>query len=352
VMQGGFARQPRTISKGQRCSAATAFLRPARRRLNLAIATKTDVLLVVFEGRRACGVRVRDSAGERQIAASREVILSAGAIETPKLLQLSGVGPGPLLRSQGIEVRIDAPQVGANLREHRTVSIVYELAHGGHNAWLRGPGLYASIVQYCLFRKGALTSATFDLGGFVKTMPGLDRPDGQVGVGLFSFGAAGVSHRPGMTMFGYFLRPQSQGKIEIRSPDPSVPPYIEANYLATEADRAHTVSLMRYMRKIGSQPALAFFGAAEILPGPDCEGDQQLIDASFQFGSSGFHVAGTCRMGSDSASVVDPELKVRGVDGLRVVDTSIMPELVSGNTNAPAMAVAWRAAELIRGSAA
>jgi choline dehydrogenase-like flavoprotein len=203
-------------------------------------------------------------------------------------------------------------------------------------------------MHYFLMRRGVLTNSTFDLGGFVRTMPDLDRPDGQVGVGLFSFGPAGINDHPGMTMFGYFLRPESQGRIEIRSRDPDQTPFIDANYLATEKDRAHTVSLMGYIRRIGAQPALAPYIAAEVLPGADIVSDEALIEASFAYGTSGYHAAGTCRMGADATAVLDPELRVRGVEGLRVVDTSIMPELISGNTNAPAMAIAWRASELVK----
>jgi len=347
TIRGGFGRQPRTISGGRRFSAASAFLKPARHRRNLTVVTDTDVVDLIFDAHRVTGVRLRDTRGLRTVMARREVILSAGAIESPKLLQRAGIGPGALLTSLGIPVRVDAPGVGRNLREHRTVSISYRLTRGGYNAWLRGPGLYASALRYFLMRRGALTGSTFDLGGFVRTMPGLDRPDGQVGVGLFSFGPAGVSEHPGMTMFGYFMRPESQGRIEIRSPDPDQAPFIDANYLAAEKDRAHTVSLMRYIRRIGAQPALAPYVAGEVLPGADMLSDDALIEASFTYGTSGYHVAGTCRMGSDTAAVVDPELRVRGVEGLRVVDTSVMPDLVSGNTNAPAMAIAWRAAEHI-----
>lgn len=351
TVHGGLARQPRTISRGRRFSAATAFLKPARHRKNLTVVTDTDVIELMFDGLRTTGVRIRDAQGDRTVAAHREVILAAGAIQSPKLLQLSGIGPGALLANLGIPVRVDAPGVGRNLREHRTISISYRLTRGGYNAWLRGPGLYASALRYFLMRRGALTNSAFDLSGFVKTMPGLDRPDGQIGVGLFSFGRGGISDHPGMTIFGYFLRPESQGRIEIRSRDPDVAPFIDANYLATEADRAHTVSLMRYIRRIGAQPALTPYIAAETLPGDKVVTDEELIEASFSYGTSGYHVAGTCRMGADAEAVLDPELRVRGVTGLRVVDTSIMPELVSGNTNAPAMAIGWRAAELIKADA-
>lgn len=302
---------------------------------------------ITFEGASASGVRIRHKGVEHQVAATREVILSVGAIHSPKLLQLAGIGPASLLRALDIPVRVDAPGVGRDMHEHRTISISYRLSAGGKNASLRGPGMYLAALRYFLLNRGPLSHSTFDVGGFVKTMPGLDRPDGQIGVGLFSFDADGISRRPGMTMFGYFMRPDSVGEIMIRSVDPMAPPYIDANYLSTERDRIHTVALMRKIREIAAQPALASYIVAETSPGAQFISDDDLIEASFTHGTSGYHVAGTCRMGSDEASVVDPQLRVRGVRGLRVVDTSVMPAL-SGNTNAPAMAIAWRASELIQ----
>jgi choline dehydrogenase-like flavoprotein len=348
VTYGGFGRQPRTIARGQRFSAAAAFLRPAMARANLHNWTDAHVSEILFEGMRAVGVRIGQGSDSRTVLARREVILAAGAIESPKLLQLAGIGPASLLRALGIAVKVDAPNVGRNMREHRTISVSYDLRSGGKNRALRGLCLYQSAFRYFLQRRGPLAGATFDVGGFVKTRPGLERPDGQVGVGLFSFeGPGAVSPRPGMTMFGYFLRPQSRGTVSIRSTDPFAAPAIDANYLATQEDREHTVSLMRYMRRIAAQPSLQPFILSEVRPGAGCESDDDLIEASFTYGTSGFHVVGTCRMGADDGSVVDLALKVRGVAGLRVVDTSIMPELISGNTNGPAMAIAWRAADII-----
>jgi choline dehydrogenase len=346
--QGGFGWQPRTIWAGRRFSAADAFLKPARTRPNLDVVTGTEALNIEFQGLRAQGVRVRQHGEIRVVQARAEIILSAGAINSPKLLQLSGIGSGTLLQTLGIETRVNAPAVGQNLREHRSIQIKYELNRGGHNASLRGLGLLGSIASYFAARRGALTDCVFDLGGFVKTMPGLVHPDAQIGVGLFSMDENGVNARPGMTMFGYFLRPESQGEVSIRSADPSVAPYINANYMATPADRSHSISLFRYIRQMARQPALAPFIAAEINPGAECQSDEDLLEASFSFGTPGYHVAGTCRMGSDAAAVLDPALRVNGVQGLRVVDTSIMPTMVSGNTNAPAMAIAWRAADLIQ----
>ncbi len=350
VREGGFGWQPRTIWKGRRVSAADAFLAPARRRRNLDVVAGAEVEEILFAAERAAGVTFNQGGAKRRVMARAEVILCAGAINSPKLLQLSGIGPGALLQGLGIPVRVDAPEVGRNLLEHRTFQIVYRLVAGGHNADLRGPGLWRSVAAYMLARRGALSDAVFELGGFVKTLPGLDRPDGQVGVGLFSFGPDGIERVPGLTMYGHFLRPESRGELAIVSPDPRRPPRIDANFMAAMVDRVHTVSLFRYMRRIAAQPALAPFIRGEVTPGLDCESDEDIVEASFLHGTTGYHVAGTCRMGSDPGAVLDPALRVQGVAGLRVADTSVMPSMVSGNTNAPAMAIGWRAAELIRGS--
>lgn len=348
VCNGGYGWQPRTILRGQRFSAARAFLKPARRRPNLDIVCEADVLAITFEGRRATGVRVRHHGEEKTVASGRETILSAGALHSPALLQRSGIGPAGVLRSLGIDMVLDAPQVGRNLQDHRSIPMMFSVRKGGSNADLRGVGLVFSVLRYLLLKQGALTQSTFATGGFVKTRPELDRPDVQIGFGPFTAGANGVNRQPGFTLFGYTLRPESRGELAIASRDPSVPLHIDINYLSTPGDRENAVALMRTMRRIAGQPALARHLVGEVLPGPQAVDDEALIEASFLYGTTGYHVAGTCRMGSDDAAVLDPQLRVRGVDGLRVVDTSIMPTLVSGNTNGPAMAIAWRAAELMR----
>jgi choline dehydrogenase len=186
---------------------------------------------------------------------------------------------------------------------------------------------------------------------FVKTRPELARPDAEIGVGLYSIvvedGKIALEKEQGMTWVGYFTNPDSEGSVTIASRDPDAAPLIDANYLATDKDRRHSIDLVRFMRKILMQPALRAHVVAEMLPGPQCTSDEELVEAFFKHGSTAFHVAGTCRMGADEASVVDPQLRVRGLEGLRVVDTSIMPTLISGNTNGPAMAIAMRAAQLI-----
>lgn len=343
---GGAGRQPRTISGGKRFSAATAFLNPARNRSNLTIVTDTDVLEILFDGLRANGVRLKHKDSEREVAARREIILSAGGVNSPKLLQLAGIGPAAVLRAAGVPVRVDLAGVGRNLREHRNISHSFRLRHGGKNSKLQGLGLIGTVLRYLLFKQGPLSHCMFDLAGFVKTMDGQERPDGQFGVGLFSFGETGLAKHPGLTIFGFQLHPDSVGTIDIVSADPQEPPRIDANYLATERDRKHTVALMRMIRSIAEQPALAPYIVEEVMPGSAFQSDDELVEASFTFGTSSYHVAGTCKVGTDEMAVVDPSLKVRGVEGLRVADTSIMPDL-SSNTNGPAMAIGWRAAELI-----
>ncbi len=348
---GGMGYQPITTWKGKRFSAAKAFLTPVRDRPNLTVQPNTDVLRIVFEGCRASGVALRGPAGERTVKARREVIVCAGAIQSPKLLQLSGIGPGALLQAYGVPVVVDAPDVGRNLREHRFISMQYRVKSHSLNSRYMGLGLLGSVLQYALASKGPLTHAAHEVGGFVKTRPGLDRSDAQIGVGAYSMtvkdGKVALETAPGLTVIGYFTRPESQGELRITSPDPDAAPFIDANHLSAEIDRTSFVSLFRWQRRLARQPALADWILAETAPGDKIESDDDILSNAIGMGGTAYHICGTCRMGVDTQAVVDPELRVRGVEGLRVVDTSIMPTLVSGNTNAPAMAVGLRAAEII-----
>ena len=348
--QGRFGWQPQTVSKGRRVSAATAFIAPAKRRPNLDVVTETDVLSINFDNLVAKGVLLRHRGVVRSVGARAEVILAAGALNSPKILQLSGIGPAPLLRKLGIKVLVDAPDVGQNLIEHRVLHASYRLKRGGNNTKLQGFGLIRSIGEYIFRREGPLAGCVFSISGFVKTEPGLESPDGMIGLGLQSLQEdMKVDARPGMTLYSTFLHPQSKGEIKIRSADPHDTPCINANYMAEDSDRKGSAALFRMMRKIAAQPALASFIEAEISPGTQCgDSDEDIIEASFSgTGGPGYHPSGTCRMGTDSTAVLDPELRVRGVQKLRVVDTSIMPTIVSGNTNGPAMAIAWNAADMI-----
>ncbi len=353
VAAGGMGYQPVTTFRGKRFSAARAFLAPVRGRKNLDVMTETDVLNIVFAEQQATGVRLRNKTGLHMVQAAREVILSAGAIQTPKLLQLSGIGPGALLRGFGIDVVAASENVGRNLREHRYLLTQYQVKGGSLNNMLGGFGLVRSAIDYLLRSKGALTHAAHEVGGFVKTRPGLDHADAQIGVGLYSMHASekgvAIEKAPGLTILGYFTNPESQGEIRIQSPDPDHAPAINANHFSAEIDRISAISLFRWLRRLGQQKPLADWIVQETAPGPSIETDDDILTNAVSLGGTSFHVSGTARMGSDAYSVLDPQLRVRGVSGLRVVDTSIMPTLVSGNTNAPAMAIGLRAADLILG---
>lgn len=346
---GGFGYQPRTIWKGRRHSAARAFLDEARKRRNLTVLTGAEVLGIDFSGNRATGVTLLDRTGERGVTARREVILSAGAIASPLLLQRSGIGDGRLLGALGIPVVSDLPGVGANLQEHFNYKAVYRVTQGSLNARFSGLPLVAAMLRYGVSRSGAMTRSVWELGGFIKTRADLARPDAQVGVGLYSMGARGVDDFPGITFSGYVTNPASRGELRITSPDWQAPPYINANFLGEQADREASVALIRAIRRIAAQDALRPWIVGEELPGAAIEDDAEILEAFRDRAGTAFHVCGTCRMGADDAAVVDPQLRVRGVSGLRVVDTSIFPTLVSGNTNAPAMATALRAARMILG---
>lgn len=350
---GGFGYQPRNIAGGKRQGAGRAFLSPVRNRRNLEVRTGVDVLKVLFEGLRAVGVRVRDASGEYEIRTNGEIILSAGAIETPKLLQLSGIGNAAQLSRLQIPVIVNSPDVGRNMQEHLYLQVQYRVTEGSVNSHLVGLPLVLQTLRYMVTKTGVMTDGAHELSGFVKTRAASDRPDAHLGVGLYSMAFTdkgfAMDPKPGITFGAYQMRPESRGEILITSPDPAAPPSIVANYLSTEADRIHAVSCLRYIRKIVAQPPLQPYVVDEISPGRQIESDEDIVRIFGEQGMRGYHVASTCRMGGDERSVVDPELRVRGVQGLRVMDTSIFPTLTSGNTNAPVMAAALRASQIILG---
>jgi choline dehydrogenase len=343
-----------TIHGGVRQSAAAAFLRPVRGRANLAVTTDARVNRVLFEGGRASGIEVSHPGGRvERIAARHEVILSAGALESPKLLQLSGIGDGALLQRLGIPVVAHRPAVGRNLREHLLTMMQWRLHEGAgsENREYAGWRLAINALRYALGRRGPLGRGSYPVGGFLRTRPDLDRPDAQWLLAPFSldFGAgmARMEPFPGFQMFSYALRPRSHGMLRIASPDPGQPPEIHPAYLSDPEDRQVAVRSMHVLRRLAAAAPLAALIAEETRPGPAVQGDDALLDAYRRGGQSGYHACGTCRMGGDADSVVDPQLRVRGVQGLRVMDLSIAPTMISGNTNGPVMAMAWHAADLI-----
>jgi choline dehydrogenase-like flavoprotein len=347
--QEGIGYTPCTIRNGRRVSAADAFLKPARGRANLDIVTDTAIDRVLFDGRRAVGVEGRRG-GERVSFRAREVILSCGTLETPKLLMLSGIGPADQLRTHGIDVLADLPGVGRNLREHKTISMQLRLhTPYSHNLQLRGWRLALNAARYALTRGGPLAT-TYDINAFIRTQPGLAQPDAQLVFWSLSMNKAAdtleLEPFPGLLAMGYPLRTESEGCLELRSNDPDAPPVIHTNFLQAEHDCRVTIGLFRYMRALFASSQLQPHIAEETSPGLQVQSDDEILDTARR-DQTCQHAIGTCRMGNDAMAVLDSRLRVRGVDGLRVMDLSAMPTQVSGNTNGPVMAMAWHAAGLI-----
>lgn len=350
-----------TIKNGQRHSAAVAYLHPAMNRANLRVQTGALATQVVIEQNRAVGVRYLKGGVEHVARARREVILSGGAVNSPQLLQLSGVGPGALLREHGVAVVVDLPGVGENLQDHYMMGVRYRLKAGAPsvNGQSKGLRLIGEVLRYLAMRRGLLTMSSAHVAAFCRSRPDLADPDIQFHILPATIDLKSRSRRsmvlekaPGLTFAPCQLRPESRGSIHIRSPDPAKHPKITANYLSDPLDQAVAVAGLKWSRKIASQQALQHYIEHELNPGPACVTDEALLDFARARGSTVYHPAGTCQMGHGPQSVVDPQLRVRGVAGLRVVDASVMPRLISGNTNAPTMMIAEKAADMILGKAA
>jgi len=358
VRGGGLGYQPTTRNGGKRASAAVSFLRASQGRKNLHVICDTRALRIEFEdgkdGRpRACAVRVRDKAEESSIRARRELIIASGSMETPLLLQRSGIGDGKLLQSFGIETIVDSADVGRNLRDHRHVDLQLEVRGNSQNAALSGWRAAVSALQYFITKKGPMSHAAHEVGGFAKSDPALDHADLQFGLMSLSSqatedGKIGLAPYPGITFVTYFTRPTSQGEIRISSANPDSAPYVDVNHLATDIDRARFIGAFRWNRRLAAQPALRDWVVREVGATAALETDDDILTHAMAIGGTCFHTSGTARMGADNASVVDPALRIRGVTGLRVADTSIMPTMVSGNTNGPAMMIGLKAGDLIK----
>lgn len=349
--QVGVGFFPTTIRRGRRVSAASAFLAPITSRSNLTIATDTTVTKIIFEGSRASGVSCQSQGARQEFHASREIILCAGALQSPKLLQLSGVGPANLLRSLGVEIVSDSPGVGENLRDHWKIRLQFHIVRGkGYNHRLSGFRRRLNDWRYRLFRSGIMASAAAEIAAFVKVQPNADRADAQLQISVSSTergSAALFERKPGLQCAATTLRPESRGSVMIRSADPGAAPAIRTNVLSEEYDREVTVSVVRYTRRLMHHPLMQPYIGQETFPGSGCRADDEIVDLCRRQGTPGSHFSGTCRMGQDRLSVLDERLRVHGVFGLRVADASIMPTLVSGNINSAVMAMAWRAADLI-----
>jgi len=340
-----------TARHGRRCSTAVGYLRQARRRPNLAVVSNALARRILFSGRRAAGVEYRCGDTTRVAHANAEVIVAGGAFNSPQLLQMSGLGPAALLESFGINVVADMPGVGADLQDHLQVRMQYRCTepitmNDVFHSWRHRA---AAGLRYALFRKGLLAIGAGYAGGFFRTSALAATPDVQVHFIIFSADTSGAALHsfPGFIASVCQLRPESRGFVRIKSADPEKPPAIQPRYLSTPTDRDTVVAGLKLLRRIMSQPAMRRYIAEERAPDPRCTGDAELLAFARATGSTVFHPTSTCRMGSDSAAVVDERLRVHGIERLRVIDGSIMPTLVSGNTNAAIVMIAEKGADMI-----
>lgn len=346
--QDGVGYYQLTQRNVRRSSAATAFIVPALNRPNLTVQTGAQVLRILIAKGRATGVEL---AGDGAIEAGVEVILASGAIGSPRLLQLSGIGPADHLRDIGIPVIFDQPQVGENLQDHLDLFVIAECS--GPHTYDRYAKLHWSAIaglQYLLTRSGPVASSLFETGGFWYANPDARSPDIQFHLGLGSGIEAGVAAMPqgGVTLNSAYLRPRSRGTVRLASVDPSKPPLIDPNYWADPHDRDMSIRGLKLAQEIMRQEALRPFIRAERLPGPDVKSDEDYVQYACTHAKTDHHPAGTCRMGGDPSAVVAPDLAFNGIDALRVIDNSIMPTLVSANTNATAIMIGEKGADLIK----
>lgn len=348
--QEGVGYFQQTARKGLRCSTAKAFLRPARKRANLKTVTQALTMRVLFEGKNATGVEYYAAGSLHRVFANEEVILCAGAIGSPQILQCSGVGPSALLHKVGVPLVHHLPGVGQNLQDHLQIRLVFKTRLKTLNDEVNS--LFKKLwigMQYAFNRSGPLTLAASQVAIFTKSRPTVDRPDIQFHMQPLSADKPGEGAHPfsAFTSSVCQLRPYSRGHVSIKSADTREYPGIFPNYLSDPRDRAVAVDAIRVARRIAAAPSLAAQIVSEFIPGPKYQTDEQLIDVAQRFSQSIYHPTGTCKMGSDDMAVVDHRLRVHGISGLRVVDASIMPEIISGNTNAPTIMIAEKGADMI-----
>jgi 4-pyridoxate dehydrogenase len=358
--QAGFGRLQHTIGNGWRCSAAVAYLRPAAKRGNITLLTRAHATRILFDGRRAVGIEYVKDGQRREIRADDEVILSGGAYNSPQLLLLSGIGPADELRGRGIEPRVDLKCVGKNLWDHPMLATQWlRVKEGSFHRGLRLDRLIPSLAQAYLFGTGFATQLPGIGTAFVMSMPGLEAPDLQYFCGAGGFRAREwfpIFRPPMPDVFGLtycHLRQQSRGEVTLASADPLAAPRIFNNFLATEYDRRAMREGLRFaLRAVEETRAFAGLARRRVLPGPDVKGDAEL-DAFIRANMTTiYHPAGTCKIGTDAMAVVDPEFRVLGVERLRVIDASVMPDPIGGNLNAPVIMVAEKASDMIRGKPA
>jgi choline dehydrogenase len=351
--QEGIAMSQASISGGRRMSTAACYLEPIRKRPNLRIETGALGEGLLFDGTRCVGVRCSVHGQKREARAAREVIVSGGSINSPQLLELSGIGQPERLKALGIEVRHALPGVGENLRDHYAPRTRWTVGAKGvtYNDTGRGLALVGQALRYAFTNKGLLGMVAAPLRAFVRSREGLEAPDLLLGwVPMFTeAGPTGprIARESGVTCYAHPMRPESKGHIHITSADPGKPPAINFNFLSAEVDAELTVKAVRIARAIMTARAMAPLQVKEQAPGADKTGDDEIIDWVKKSAETTYHPVGTCKMGNDAMAVVDPQLRVRGIAGLRVADASIMPTLTSGNTNAPSIMIGEKAADLL-----
>jgi choline dehydrogenase-like flavoprotein len=354
MAQEGVGYYQLTQKDARRSSASVAYLRPIRARKNLTIRTDMLVTRIVIDKGRAVGVEIVDRSGgaKKILRAEREVIVSSGAIGSPKLLMQSGIGPADHLKSVGVTPVHDLPGVGSNLQDHLDLFVIAECT--GDHTYDNYAKLHRTMwagLQYLLLKKGPVASSLFETGGFWYADPTAASPDIQLHLGLGSGIEAGVEKlkNPGVTLNSAFLRPRSRGTVRLNSADPADSPLIDPNYWSDPYDRNMSIKGLRLAREIMRQKALAPYVLREVLPGPTLTSDDELFDYACRSSKTDHHPVGTCRMGHDAMSVVTPDLRLRGIEGLRVCDASVMPRIPSSNTNAPTIMVGEKGADLILG---
>ena len=355
--QEGIAMSQATIAAGRRMSTARCYLDPIRKRRNLHIETEALTEGLVLDGKRCTGVRYSVAGDVREARAAREVVVSAGTINSPQLLELSGIGQPERLRNLGIEVSHALPGVGENLRDHYVPRTRWLIGKKGITFNDRGRGLRLvhEAMRYALFRQGMLAMAGAPIRAFVCSREGLEAPDLMLGwIPMLtepSPRGPRISRQSGVILYAHPMRPESKGQIHITATDPRRPPAINFNFLSSPPDAELTVRAVRIARAIMTAPAMAPSQVSELMPGADLTTDDEILDWVKQAAETTYHPVGTCKMGSDPLAVVDAQLRVHGIAGLRVADASIMPTLTSGNTNAPSIMIGEKAADMVLNAA-